>query len=164
MAGPAGGRGANDSVSLKVEGADDLAVMAKVLRELGDKELRSELYRGLNRAMKKPKADVRKSATDVLPRRGGLNTRIAKSKLATKRRTGTRTAGIRLVGTSGYDIGAVNRGRLRHPVYGNRHIWVTQTVTPGWWSKPLEASAPQIRKELVEVMDDLAHKVAKRIS
>lgn len=32
----------------------------------------------------------------------------------------------------GTDAARINAGRLRHPVWGNRGAWVTQTVRPGY--------------------------------
>lgn len=149
------------AADLEVRGAEQLDALAKALRHLADKDLQRELYRGLNRATKPVKDDIRKSARSTLPRRGGLAERVAKAKLSTKRRTG-RAAGIRIVGTSGYDIDAMDRGRLRHPVHGGP-AWVEQRITDGWWTKPLEDSAPRVRKELLKVLDDLAKRVIKKV-
>lgn len=151
------------SADLEVRGAEQLAVLAKALREVADKDLQRELYRGLNRVTKPVKEDIRKSAASKLPKRGGLADRVAKSKIATKRRTGVRTAGIRIVGTSGYDIKSMDRGVLRKPLFGNRQFWYHQPITPGWWTDPLEASADTVREELVEVLEDIAEQVVKKI-
>lgn len=142
---------------VRIEGAEQLTLLARKLRD-ATKELRSELYRGINRAAKPLKQDVRESALKILPSRGGLAKRVAKSKIATKRRMSGVGAGVRLVGTSGYDIGSINRGRVRHLTYGHQP-WVNQTVPTGFWTQPLTAGAPKVAKEIQEVMDDLTNKI-----
>lgn len=136
--------------------------MADIARRLrsASKELRSELYRAINRATKPLKGDVRSAARSRLPRSGGLGRRVAASKIVTQRRMTGRNAGIRIVGSSGYDIGSINRGRVRHLTYG--HLpWSNQAVSPGFWTEPLVAGAPEVRRELGDALDRLASKIEK---
>lgn len=142
---------------VRIEGAEQLQLLARKLRD-ATKDLRSELYRGINRAAKPLKQDVRKSALVRLPSSGGLAKRVAKSKIATKRRTSGASVGIRLVGTSGYDIGSINRGRVRHLTYGHQP-WVNQTVPAGFWTEPLTAGGPKVAAEIQDVMDDITQKI-----
>lgn len=141
-------------MDLEIRGAEQLVALAKRLRN-APKELRSALYGGINRAAKPLKVDIKKSATKVLPGRGGLNRRVAASKIETKRRMSGAAAGVRLVGTSGYDIGSIDRGRVRHKTFGHEP-WVNQTVTPGFWTDPIVAGAPKVKDEIQDVMDDIA--------
>jgi hypothetical protein len=144
-------------VQIELRGAEQLVALAKRLKT-ATKELRSDLYRGINRAAKPLKNNVKKSARERLPKKGGLNRHIAGTKIATKRRVTGKYAGVRLVGTSGYDIGSINRGRVRHLTFG-REPWVNQVVQKGFWSDPLAAGAPDVRDEVQEVMDDIAKKL-----
>jgi hypothetical protein len=147
-------------IRVSVRGERQLTQLARRLREHGDKNLRSELYRAINRGTKPLKLAVRKSAVGRLPRRGGLNKRVASSKIVTKRRMTGRNAGVRIVGTSGYDIGSINRGRVRHLTWG--HLpWHDQAVKPGFWSEPLRAGAPAVRREIRVAMDGIAKKIEK---
>lgn len=144
-------------MEVHIEGAEQLVLLARKLRD-ATRELRSELYRGINRAAKPLKEDVRKAAKDRLPHRGGLGTRVAKSKIQTRRRVSGNSAGVRLVATSGYDIGSINRGRVRHLTYGHQP-WVNQTVPRGFWTDPLTAGGPQVAAEIQQVMDDITQKI-----
>lgn len=144
-------------MEIELRGAAQLVALAKRLRS-ASKELRSDLYRGINRAAKPLKNEVKKSARTILPKRGGLNRRVAGTKIATKRRVTGNSAGVRLVGTSGYDIGSINRGRVRHKTYGHKP-WVSQTVPKGFWTDPLVAGAPRVRDEIQDVMDTVANKL-----
>lgn len=139
--------------------AREFTALARRLQREG-RELRSELYRGINRATKGLKGDVRESARRRLPRSGGLGRRIAKSKIVTRRRMSGYKAGVQIVATSGYDIGAINRGRVRHLTFG--HLpWSNQAVKPGFWTEPLIAGAPEVRRELDQVVDNIAEKLRR---
>lgn len=48
------------------------------------------------------------------------------------------------------DMKALNRGKLRHPLFGNRHHWYNQSIKPGMWDKSLAKVAP----DAVEKVDD----------
>lgn len=149
-------------VSVEVTGANQLAALAKALRQAGDKELQRELFRGLNRAVKPVREVAKASALAVLPSRGGFAARVARGKFVTQRRSGARVAGIRVVAKN--TDRRVDQGRLRHPVFGNRGVWVTQQVTPGWWSRPTEALRPQVRDDLIKAMDDVAREISRRVA
>jgi len=144
-------------VEIELRGAAQLVALAKRLRD-APKELRSKLYIGINRAAKPLKNEVKKSARERLPKKGGLNKRVAGTKIATKRRVSGNSAGVRLVGTSGYDIGSINRGRVRHLTYGHKP-WKNQTVVKGFWTDPLVEGGPKVRDEIQEVMDTVATKL-----
>lgn len=152
-------------VDMRLEGADRLADLGQQLKS-ADKTIRSELYRSLNRAVK----PLRERAKDTprlhpgLPRSGGLAPLVESSLhgrggVKTKRRTGRKTAGITITGqSSGHDIRAMNRGRLRHPTWG-RAPWVDQRITRGFWEKPLEDESPEVRREVIAIMDDILRRI-----
>lgn len=146
-------------ILIRIKRTQDFTALARRLQG-ASRELRSELYKAINRATKGLKRDVRESATRRLPRSGGLNTRVAKSKIVTKRRMTGKNAGVRIVGSSGYDIGSINRGRVRHLTYGHRP-WSDQAVTPGFWTEPLVAGAPPVRREIDEAMNRIAKQIER---
>lgn len=144
-------------MEIKLRGAEQLVDLAKRLRS-APKDLRLEMYRGINRAAKPIKNEVKASARKNLPKSGGLAKHIAGTKIATKRRVTGRSAGVRLVGRSGYDIGSINRGRVRHLTFGHGP-WVNQRVEPGFWSKPIVAAAPRVQQEIQDAMDVIERKL-----
>lgn len=146
-------------MDIRVEGANDFRALARRLREAGDKDLQRELYRGISRAVKPIRADIQESALATLPHRGGLGALIAKSKIRVQRRTGGATVGIRMIGSSDHDIAAMNRGIVRHPLFGNKKRWYRQAVVPRWWDKPTEEAGPTAREEIVKVMEDVKRKI-----
>jgi hypothetical protein len=36
------------------------------------------------------------------------------------------------------DLQSLDRGRLRHPLFGNRRYWYMQAVRPGWFTSAVE--------------------------
>jgi len=144
----------------RVDGAEQLTALAKRLRA-ESKELQRELPRAMNRATKGARAAVKAEALATLPRRGGLGKRVASSRLTTRTRRSGRAAGVRIVAKGGVDIGALDRGRLRHPLFGDRRRWFAQKVRPGWFTRPLTAAAPRVRAEIETSMRVIAGKIEK---
>ena len=150
-------------VDIQVRGADKLHVLARVLREASDKELQRELYRGLNRSVKPLRQDVKDAIPDFLPGRYAVELSRDLS-IRTRRRSGSANPAIYLVGSAKTrDIASLNRGRLRHPLFGNRKRWYDQRIKPGFWTDTLERGAPRVRRELVIVLNDVARKIARKV-
>lgn len=145
---------------LRITGTDDLARVARALKDAGDKDLRRELLRGINRALKPAKQAVKDAARSQLPQRGGLAAEVAASRISSSTRTSGRSPGVRVTGKkSGRDLRSIDRGRLRHPTFG-RAPWVNQAVKPGFFSETLTEQAPRVRREVVDVLEDVAQKIA----
>ena len=142
---------------IRVEGWQKFVAVARLLRSVDDKALVKEFYAGINRSTKPLIPAVRKSALSTLPSSGGLAKRIAGSSITTQRRMSGRTAGVRLVATNGYDIGSINRGRVRHLVFGHKP-WKNQAVRPNFWDRPMEDGAPAVEQALLRVMDEVSRK------
>jgi hypothetical protein len=150
-------------VAVEVEGADKLRVVARALKDLGDKELRREFYAGMNRAVKPLTASVKQRLPERLPARYAALLR-ADLRVTTRRRTGGRNPAVFLLGKAkNRDIRSLNRGRLRHPLYGDREHWYDQPVQKGWWDQVLEDGAPMVRKEMVRVLDEVADQIVQKI-
>ncbi|MFN2384138.1 MAG: hypothetical protein ABR559_07740 [Gemmatimonadota bacterium] len=148
------------TIQLKVRGAHELAALSRRLKTAGNKrELERELFRGLNRAVKPIRAGVKASALETLPSGGGLAAIVAKSKITVRRRTSGAGVGIRMVGSHEHDIRAMDRGKLRKPLFGDKRHWYMQLLQPGWWTTPTQEGGEDARGEIVRVV---AH-IKKRI-
>jgi hypothetical protein len=149
-------------------GAQQLAQLSRQLRAAGDRELQKELTRSITEALKPlRKEKLPQSATDHLPRRGGLNKRIAKSKYTISRRTSNRTQGLRLNAKYMYNLMLIDKGFVRHPAFkrrgeeGRRVVWVTQRVEPGWFTKPMEDAQPDVQRRINEAMQEIADRITE---
>lgn len=148
---------------LRITGTDDLARVARALKDAGDKDLRRELLRGINRALKPAKQAVKDAARAELPQRGGLAAEVAASKIGSSTRTSGRNPGVRITGKkSGRDLRSIDRGRIRTP-WGRKgpNAWKDQAVKPGFFSETLAEQAPRVRREVVDVLEDVARKIAR---
>jgi hypothetical protein len=146
----------------EIRGAEQFLKLSKALKHAGRTELRKELTNGMRRAAKPLIEASRKEALARLPRRGGFAEQVAREPQRVAVRTGARTAGVRIVvGKSRGGARAANRGEIRHPVFGNRDVWVTQSVPKGWFDDAMKDGAPTIRRELEKAMNDVADKVVR---
>ena len=54
----------------------------------------------------------------------------------------------------------MDEGTWRHPVMGNRHAWVTQTVSPaGWFTTTARQSLPKVRPEAEAAIQEALDKI-----
>jgi hypothetical protein len=149
-------------VDLRVDGANKLDAISRQLKETGDKDLRKLLMSGMQRAGKPLKVAAAQAARDNLPRKGGLAEWVASSKFSVATRGG-RDPSVRIVARKvGHDLAALDRGRLRHPLFGNRRHWFNQQIRPGWFSDAMTAQAPAVRTEVVRVLDQVADAIAAK--
>ena len=145
----------------EVQGADRFLRLSKALKEAGRKDLRRELHAGMRKAARPLISKTRSEAGRRLPQRGGLARQVAKEPQRVEVRTG-RTAGVRLVVAkkAGGARGA-NRGVIRHPVFGNREVWVDQKVPAGWFDDPIKAEATAIRRDVERAVQNVIDRIAR---
>ena len=141
-----------------ITGGDQLYVVAKRLRG-ADKVIRKELLQGIRDGAKPVTAAVKANALAVLPNRGGLAALVSKSSVRVQTNTSAGKAGVRIVAKNAKNIYGMDQGRLRHPVFGNRTAWVEQSVPPGWFTKPIEASAETFRGHIIQAIDRAAQQI-----
>lgn len=140
-----------------IRGLQRFGKLSKDLREAGDKDLRKELYRGLQRATKPLKDAAKDSARsgEYIPRGGGLAERVARARYNTRARAG-RNPSVKITAQDAkgrsVDLPALDAGTVRHPTFG-RPPWKTQQVKPGWFTDAMEAGAPQAQRDVIAAID-----------
>lgn len=144
-------------VNLRITGAEDLAAAAKRIRAAGDGGLRKELLASI-RAEVKPTVEAIKANTSILPQRGGLAAKLRKG-IGVRTATGGQRVGVRIVQRHAYSVRQINRGRLRHPTWGHRDRWVTQSVRPGYFDEPIEKDIDRLRHGVIRAVDRVNKKV-----
>ena len=150
-----------DQFELQIEGADKLAVLAARMKEAGDpaRGFRKELQKALRDAAKPLVNDVKRSIRANLPRKGGLAEHVIRTRIGVRTRLSMSTAGVRIAASSkDYNLRTMDRGIVRHPLFGNRNHWYSQRIPIGWWSKPLESGAPEVREQLVRTIDEFTER------
>lgn len=147
-------------------GADDLRAIGRALKAQSGTELKKEMLRGIRTGVKPTIAKIKASTGDYLPNSGGLADRVAKSSIGTRTRLTGANAGISIKGTGkqgSRGLAAMNDGTVRHPVFGRRRAWVSQSINPGFFSEPIEGDVPAIRSTIQRVMDDVANKIVRAV-
>lgn len=148
-------------VDITIVNAEGLARLGAHLKAAGRGDLRRKLLAGIRAAAKDITPDIQQSARDTLPRRGGLAERVAGSRFSTRTSLSSRGASVRLTGVNAYQIRGMNAGRLRHPVYGQPSVWVGQSVEPGWFDRPIERAAPDVRRRISQTAADVAADITR---
>lgn len=145
-----------------IDGANQLEELGRRLKEAGNGALRRELLAGIRTVVKTLIPPVQQGAEDRLPRSGGLAARVAGQKFAA--RTSLASGRVSLRGENGMkSLSDIDKGHLRHPIFGMRSkgMWRAQSVTPGFFSNPIEIRIPKIREGVDQVMSDVAKKLGR---
>jgi len=146
-------------VSIRVEGGNALGELAAALRSAGQGELIRELGSDLHREAEPIPAAVRQAAHNLLPEAGGLAGLVADSRMGVSVQTSTREAKVTVAAVSGMDLPRIDKGRVRHPVFGNREHWETQSVPPGFFTRTVMARAAGFRSAAERAVQRLADKI-----
>ncbi len=154
----------NGGLDVSVSGADRFKALSDQLRAAGRGDLVKELQKALRDAVKPITPKSRAEATKRLPQSGGLAGKVAKAPQRVTARAGQSSASLRLT-IAGKRSGAygADKGKVRHPVFGRRGKWVEQQVKPGWFTDVVEAEKPQVRDEVVKVLDDFRDRIIRGV-
>ncbi len=154
---------ASGSVRVGAGGAGAFSALAADLRKAGAVGLRRELHKALQRQARPVIRAVRESAASRLPRSGGLAGRVAKASITVRGST-ARNPSIRIIAKeragASIDVQALDEGRVRHPLFGNRKHWYAQPVRPGWFTEPLTGHAEAFRAGLGDAIDAIEREIS----
>lgn len=150
-------------MAIRTEGADDFDQIARALRE-ADKDLKRKTTAAMRKAAKPAGLRTIEKASEAMPRRGGFA-----DYLQAQGRVGFGTS-LRDSGSSlsmllrhkGVDLRRLERGILRHPVFGNRDVWATTKVPAGEFGKAFEQEVPPIRQAVLDAAQDVLDDVARK--
>lgn len=121
---------------------------------------------GLSRAAKPVKPEVQASAVRLLPSGyGPLMSKSVRVRTQARERRGAASVTI-TVSAAGKrenrDVSRINKGVLRHPVYGRRRKpWIAQPVRRGFVDRPVDRLVPQVAREMQAVVDWVAAQITK---
>jgi hypothetical protein len=159
------------SLVIKPERLTDLA---KALRAEEDgKQLRKELLRNLRQALQ-PARDAAKASIKSMPVHGSHSGQALRAGIARRvtieTRLSGRSAGVKLRAKKTPNIRdfanapkRLNRRKpFRHPLFGNREQWVTQTGKPGWFDDAVNQRRGEYRRAVAQVLDDMAERIKRR--
>ena len=142
----------------------DWAKMAKELEKQGRRDLRKTLRKVLTDATKPARREMRDATRAALPKKGGLSKWAGKMPALTIHESGPSVGATIKLGRKGHDFKALNRGRVRHPLFGNRDHWYMEGIESGWWDEARKRVEPQVRQSVDEAMHKYIDDVARKAS
>lgn len=164
------------SLQVSLGGIDQFQALARQLKAVGAKGLGREMAAGLRKATQQVGRAVDAEAGRVMPNRGGYRGELTRS---LRHRTEVRTSGTQArlrmrTFADGQaqrrDVPSLNRGVLRHPVYGRfrrgrggrraANPWAVTRISAGFWDRPTAEAMPAAQREMGRVLDAVAAKLA----
>lgn len=129
-----------------ITGGDDLYRVARQIRKAtSDPEVSKQFQKAVKASTKPAQNEIKRGLGAYMPSgyapdlRRDLTVRSGTS--FTRRR-----AGVRVEAKSRQSrLAALNKGKLRHPLFGDRDHWYTQPVRPGFFTDPLWRAVPSVR-------------------
>lgn len=148
-------------------GLEDLVHVADALKAAGEqgKGLTRELRKELNRSTKPLRGQMADAIGDSLPRGGGLAADVQRNtRIATTLTTSSRSLGVRIRARSKRSIRRMNAtGTVRHPVFGNREVFVTQRVAKGFLDEPFERARPDLRRAVQASIEHVRDQIYRSV-
>lgn len=130
---------------IEMRGPANLDELVGDLDELASGRLERDLQEALEESAEEIVKAVAESAELILPHRGGLAAQVARSRIVTR----VTRNGVTLTAVAS----SINRGIVRHPVFGRRGSTVTQRVRPGYFSRPFVAAEDAVQDRLTKVLE-----------
>lgn len=115
---------------------------------IAQNKMQAAINKSLRHATKATRTELKKAPLMALPKKNGLNKWAARTPTVRIKLQGRATGVTIKMQRTGHDLKALNRGRARHPVFGNRKVWVTQQVRSGWWDAATKKDGPRIVREV----------------
>lgn len=152
---------------IQVRGLEEFKRLAVVMKAEGNPitgDVRKSLLAELRAAGKPVTVAIRSAYASEMPRRGGLASRLAGARVATRTRLAGKSAGTQIVATvPGWDLDAIEGGIIRHPVFGNRANWVSQNVPSEVAGKAFLAMYPEMERAVDAAIDRVIAEVEAKV-
>lgn len=140
-------------IDARLTGGEAVAKAAARLERLSDTR---QLHDVVERALDPVLAEIPERAADNalarLPHRNGLAADVARRSRHTRERI---PGGLRVSARARIDVASLNRGRLRHPLYGDREHWYDQPVQPKWWTDAVIVARAKTEPALRRAIEEL---------
>ncbi|GAA1065200.1 hypothetical protein [Streptomyces asiaticus] len=157
-------------MTIELRRSDDLRRVARELRRMDNPEIKKRFRKELRAAARPLVPKVRESIRSIPSGRGyspdGLRGALSKAVRLEVKTTG-RQAGVairvdgRKMPSHMKSLPSMVEGkkRWRHPVFGNRDVWVTQTKEPYFYSA-LRVAGPASRRAVSRVLDGITRDIS----
>lgn len=148
-------------MQITVTGGAELQALSRRLCAAGDGSLNRKVRHGVTDAIRPLKREVVTGLPTYVPNRyaGELGE-------ALKLRTSTAGDEVKVTASAKgrhkqRAVPAIDRGTLRHPVFGNRKRWSAQRIRSGFFTEPMKRGGPAIKRSIERVMHEVARNIAR---
>lgn len=139
-------------------GPEQLARISRQLKEEANRGLQRELNKALREAAQPFAREVREAALDRLPRTGGLNKRVARSRVSVRNRS-ARGKGVQIaVGPRRSQTEQMNRGFVFHPVFGSEQR-VRQELPSGFVDAAAKQTEPEVHRAIEKAIGRMSDRI-----
>lgn len=146
---------------VRVSGGAELYRLRTQLKTLSATGLGKQMDKGFQRAVRPLGPEIRAEVPKAMP--SGYAPVLSKSlrfRLASRTARQSSELRFRVFGDGKQkrrDVPALNKGMLRHPVYGKRkQAWEEQKVRSGFVDRPFDRLVPDVRREMQSVLKYVA--------
>lgn len=165
---------------MPLTGGMQLRLVAANIRAAGNKGLGKEMAAALRKATKPIQRSIKDELVAAMPTSGGYQAIVSKSvRFRAQVRAGWKDGSVRLTTdikgkSERRDIRRLNRGELRHPVYGrSRNVyaggkrrrvpnpWATTKVTGKFFERGTANAADECERQLMSIVDSFAARLLK---
>lgn len=142
-------------------GAVSAETLGRRFLAAGGGPLRRDLLKGVEGVLRPVIPAIRRAAETSLPRRNGLASEVAAQPFTVRASTARNSVSITSQGGM-KSLADIDAGSVLHPVFDDG-VWVRQSVTSGFFSKPVETSLPAVPPALESVMDKTFKKIGEHL-
>lgn len=150
---------------VRVTGGADLYAVQRGLRQIGDTGLGKQMAKALRAASAPLRKEIPVEAAKLMPSGyAPVLSRSLRFRQQIKETRWTAQVTLRVHGQGRQerrDVPALNRGKLKHPLFGNRHYWLEQKVRRGFVDRPVDRLGPEIGRQMDAVVDYIADQLSK---
>lgn len=145
-------------MKIDIQVGTDIGLIAEQLKDFGRDDLRREFVKGVKDAVRPTQRQIKAGVGAYMPT--GYTDDLKRDMTVTTSVRTTGNAKVTVTGRSGQSrLNALNKGRLRHPLFGNRDKWYSQRVRPGFFTDPLFRSVPDATRRVERAMQDALDRI-----
>lgn len=150
-------------VEYQVVVGPDFKAVEEALRAI-DKSLPSKFRDAMRQALEPAVNEAKKNVLAIPthgPKHTGLRARVAKGVKTVASPGGSDVGFVRVITTMPKDEAIIPRGMdrqegWRHPVFGNKNVWVTQHTGGSWFRVAMSHAEKPIKEALHKALEDAA--------
>jgi len=138
--------------------AEDYTRISQALREASDGGLRKSLTAEMSKVAQPYGRFILAKGASQLPKHGGLSYLIAGG------RVGVQVSTLRAtISLPGHDTKSIDKGVVRHPVFGDKKVWRQQAVPVGVFSTPFRQETAPIAAALRRAAETVIDQIARGV-